>query len=251
MLLQNKNAIVYGAAGAIGRTVATAFAAEGATVFLTGRDAEALEKVAAEIHGAGGKAETAIVDALDEAAVVAHADEVAARAGSVDVSMNVITHGDVQGTPLIDMRVEDYVAPVSAAVRTTFITARAAARHMTRQGSGVILMFGGEGDPPRGGYLGGLQAAFHAMEAMRRQLATELGADGVRVVTLRTGGIPESLSPDLPYYEEVAEFTARAALTGRAATLEDVGNAAVFAASDRARSITATAINISAGAMYD
>lgn len=251
MLLRNKNAIVYGAAGTIGRAVATAFAAEGATVFLTGRDAAALDKVAAEIHGAGGKAATAVVDALDEAAVAAHADQVATEAGSVDVSMNVITHGDVQGTPLLDMRVEDYVAPVSTAVTTTFVTARAAARHMTRQGSGVILMFGGEGDPPRGGYLGGLQTAFHAMEAMRRQLATELGGHGVRVVTLRTGGIPESISTEAPYYDEVARATAENTLTGRAATLADVGDAAVFAASDRARSITAATINISAGALYD
>jgi 3-oxoacyl-[acyl-carrier protein] reductase len=80
-------------------------------------------------------------------------------------------------------------------VRTTFLTSRAAGRHMARQGSGVILAFGGSGDPPRDYYLGGLQVAFEAIEAMRRQTSSELGRHGVRFVTLRTGGIPETIPP--------------------------------------------------------
>jgi 3-oxoacyl-[acyl-carrier protein] reductase len=88
----------------------------------------------------------------------------------------------------------------------------AVARHMIRQGSGVILAFGGEGDPLRDYYIGGFQVGLHAVEAMRRQLAAELG---------------------------------------RAATLEDVGNVAAFVASDRARTMTAATVNISAGALID
>jgi NAD(P)-dependent dehydrogenase (short-subunit alcohol dehydrogenase family) len=79
---------------------------------------------------------------------------------------------------------------IGGAVARAF--AREGAR-VTRQGSGVILAFGGSGDPMRGYYLGGLQVAFHAIESMRRQLASELGSQGMRVVTLRTAGIPESL----------------------------------------------------------
>jgi NAD(P)-dependent dehydrogenase (short-subunit alcohol dehydrogenase family) len=67
------------------------------------------------------------------------------------------------------------------AVRTTFLTSRAAARHMIRQGSGVILAFGGSGDPIRDYYIGGTQVAFEAIEAMPPQLASELGPHGVRV----------------------------------------------------------------------
>jgi 3-oxoacyl-[acyl-carrier protein] reductase len=119
---------------------------------------------------------------------------VAAAAGGIDISFNLISHGDVQGTPLAEMAVDDYARPVETAVRTTFLTARAAARHMIRQESGVILAFGGEGPPMRDHYLGGLQVAFHAIESMRRQLAAELGSHGVRVATLRTAGVTESIS---------------------------------------------------------
>jgi 3-oxoacyl-[acyl-carrier protein] reductase len=145
VLLEGKNAVVYGGGGAIGGAVARAFAREGARVFLAGRTLAHLEAVATAIRDAGGTAETAAVDALEEAQVDAHADAVAARAGSLDVCMNVITHGDVQGIPFVEMAPEDYLRPVETAVRTTFLTSRAAARHMARQGSGVILAFGGSG----------------------------------------------------------------------------------------------------------
>jgi NAD(P)-dependent dehydrogenase (short-subunit alcohol dehydrogenase family) len=246
MLLPGKNAIVYGGAGQIGGAVARAFAREGATVHLAGRTPETLELVAEEIRRDGGRAETAEVDALEEETVEAHADWVAEHGGSIDVSLNVITHGDVQGTPLAQMSVRHLMAPVDAAVRTMFITARAAARHMIPRRSGVILVFGGHGTPTPN--LGGLQVAFGAQESLRRSLACELGPHGIRVVTLQTGGVPESLPADFGGREEVTSSITRRTLLGRAATLEDVGNVAAFAASDHARSITGSAINITCGA---
>jgi NAD(P)-dependent dehydrogenase (short-subunit alcohol dehydrogenase family) len=251
VLLENKVALIYGGGGSIGGAVARVFAREGAHVVLAGRTAAKLEAVAEEIRAGDGSVDTAEVDALDPASVDAHADAVAAGAGSLDISFNLISHGDVQGTPMAEMDVEDYVRPVETAVRTTFITARAAARHMIRQRSGVLLAFGGEGDPPRGYNLGGLQTAFHAMEAMRRQLSSELGERGIRVVTLRTGGVPESISADFGRRDEIVKSLEEATMLGRAATLEDVGNAAAFAASDRARTMTAATINVSAGALID
>ncbi len=193
MLLEDKNAVIYGGGGSIGGAVARAFAREGAKVFLAGRTRAKLEEVAEEIRSAGGVAETAQVDALDEKAVDEHADAVAAAAGSVDISCNLITHPSVHGTPMAKMAVEDYMVSVVTAVRTTFLTARAAARHMVGQGSGVILFFGGSGDPMRDYYIGGTQVAFDAIESMRRQLSAELGPHGVRAVTLKTGGVPESI----------------------------------------------------------
>jgi 3-oxoacyl-[acyl-carrier protein] reductase len=231
--------------------VARAFAREGARVFLAGRTRASLEKVAADIRGAGGTAETAEVDATDERAVDVHADAVASQAGGIDICMNVIAHGDVQGTPLVEMALEDYLRPVDTAVRTTFLTSRAAGRHMVRQGSGVILAFGGSGDPPRDYYLGGLQVAFEAIEAMRRQLSSELGRHGVRFVTLRTGGVPETIPPGVEGMEAVVADIEHQTMLGRAATLEDVGNMAAFVASDRARTMTAATANISCGALID
>lgn len=251
MLLEGKNAVIYGGGGAIGGAVAQAFAREGATVYLAGRTQAKLDAVADAIRGEGGRAETAVVDALDERAVAEHADAVAARAGSLDVSFNVITHGDVQGTPMVEMELADYVRPVVTAVSTTFLTARAAARHMIPRRSGVILAFGGSGDPLRGYNLGGLQVAFEAIESMRKQLSSELGRYGIRFVTLRSGGVPESIPDPDGSLRKVIEDIEDMTMLGRAATLEDVGHAAAFAASDRARTMTAATVNVSCGALID
>ena len=253
MLLENRNAIIYGGGGSIGGAVARAFGREGAQVHLAGRTPESLERVAEDIRAAGGAAETAEVDALDEQAVDRHADAVA-QAGGIDISFNLITHPHTHGTPLAEMAVDDFMAPVETAARTTFLTARAAARHMIPRGSGVILAFGGPGDrsgPTRNYFLGGTQVAFDAIETIRRQLAVELGRHGIRVVTLASGGVPETLPEGFDGRDEIVEMIEADTLLGRAATLEDVGNAAVFAASDWARSVTGAIVNVSCGALVD
>jgi NAD(P)-dependent dehydrogenase (short-subunit alcohol dehydrogenase family) len=254
VLLGHRNAVIYGGGGSIGGAVARAFAREGARVFLAGRTEATLEKVADDIRAAGGAAEPAIVDALDEQAVDRHADAVAAKAGGIDISFNLIAHPYTHGVPLAEMAVDDFMAPVETAARTTFITARAAARHMIPRRSGVILAFGGPGDrsgPTRDYYLGGTQVAFDAIETIRRQLSVELGPHGIRVVTLASGGVPETLPEGFDGRQEIVEGIERQTLLGRAATLEDVGNAAVFAASDWARSVTAAIVNVSCGALID
>ena len=254
MLLDNKRAVIYGGGGSIGGAVARAFAREGARVFLAGRTRATLEEVADAVRTAGGAAETAEVDALDEEAVDRHADSVAAEAGGIDISFNLITHPHTHGTPLAKMAVDDFMAPLETAARTTFLTARAAARHMIPRRSGVILAFGGPGDrsgPMRDYYLGGTQVAFDAIETIRRQLAVELGPHGVRVVTLASGGVPESLNEAFEGRQAIVEMIEGQTLLGRAATLEDVGNAAAFAASDWARAMTAAIVNVSAGALVD
>ncbi|MEU0558340.1 SDR family oxidoreductase [Dactylosporangium sp. NPDC006015] len=252
MLLAGRNAIIYGGGGSVGGAIARAFGRAGARVFLTGRTLATLDAVAADVRASGGAADTAAVDALDEHAVDAHAAAVVAATGRIDIAVNVIADADVQGTPMIDMTVEDYLAPVVQSVRSKFITSRATARHMVRDGrGGVLLFFGGAGDPPRDFHLGGLQAGFQAVEHMRRQLATELGPHGVRVLTLRTGGLPDSIPADAPAREAIEKSITGQTLLGRAATLADVGDVAVFAASDLARTMTGTAVNVTCGAMLD
>ncbi|WP_308201336.1 hypothetical protein [Carbonactinospora thermoautotrophica] len=84
-----------------------------AKVFLAGRTRESLEAVAADITAAGGSAEVAVVDALDEQAVDEHARAVVCQAGSIDVSFNLISRGDVQGIPLVDMTAADFTRPIT------------------------------------------------------------------------------------------------------------------------------------------
>lgn len=248
MLLEGKVAVVYGA-GAIGGAVARAFVGEGARVFVGDRTGAKAEALAAEIQGVGGSARGLEVDATDAAAVRGFVDSVVREAGRIDVSFNLISVGDVQGTPLVEMGWEDFMRPIETAVRSNFLTVNAAVPHMT--GGGVVLFFGGSGDPVRDYSIGGFQVALHAVEAMRRQYASELGAAGVRFVTLRTGGVPESVPADFAGREQLGEALAAATLTGRAATLEDVGTVAAFVASDRARTMTAATVNVSAGALID
>jgi NAD(P)-dependent dehydrogenase (short-subunit alcohol dehydrogenase family) len=249
MLLENKVAVIYGAGGPIGAAVARAFAREGARVFLAGRTKAKLDKVAGEIRSKGGVADTAVVDALDERAVNEYVDAVVEQAGHIDISFNLISYGDVQ-QPLIEISVEDFLQPITTALRTQFLTTRAAARHMVKRGSGVILAFGGDGPQTLPG-LGGFKVALDAIEGLRRQWACELGQHGIRVVTLKTGGILETLPDDVPGRDEIVAGIQQAALLNWTATLADVGNVAAFVASDHARTITGTEVNISCGALMD
>ncbi|MFP2903626.1 SDR family NAD(P)-dependent oxidoreductase [Pyxidicoccus sp. 3LFB2] len=249
MLLENKVAVIYGAGGSIGGAVARAFAREGARVFLAGRTQAKLDAVAEGIRAHGGVAETAVVDALDARAVDAYVDAVVAKAGHLDISFNVIGVGDVQ-KPLTEISVEDFLQPIVTATRTQFLTTRAASRHMLRRGAGVILAFGGSGPQTFPG-LGGFKVALDAMEGLRRQWACELGPHGIRVVTLKTGGVPESIPRGFAGRDEIVAELERATLLKRAATLADVGNVAAFVASDQARTLTGTEVNISCGAMMD
>jgi 3-oxoacyl-[acyl-carrier protein] reductase len=249
MLLEHKVAVIYGAGGSIGGAVARAFAGEGARVFLAGRTKSKLDTVAAEIRSNGGVADTAVVDALDELAVNTYVDAVAEQAGSIDISFNLISYGDVQ-EPLMEIEVEDFLQPIATASRSQFLTTRAAARHMVGRGSGVILYFGGGGPQTLPG-LGGFKVALDAIESLRRQWACELGRHGIRVVTLKTGGVPESIPDSFAEKDNITASIEQETLLGRAATLTDVGNVAAFVASDHARTMTATEVNISCGALID
>jgi NAD(P)-dependent dehydrogenase (short-subunit alcohol dehydrogenase family) len=255
MLLENKTAVIYGAGGAIGGAVARGFAREGARVFLAGRTAATLDVVAEEIVEAGGTAETAEVDALDEAAVDRYVDALAAKAGGVDVSFSAISTQDVQLVPFVDISPEDFGRPIQVATRTHFLTGRAAARHMMKQGSGVILTLSSSavGPPPPADIpIGGFGVACSAVEAMTTTMAAELGPSGIRVVCLRPEGIPESWvgkSTDdwSQPSEDVETMLKEHSLLRRVTTLADLANAAAFLASDRASAMTATVANLTSG----
>src|SRR4051812_14185925 len=90
MLLRRKNAVIYGAGGAVGGAVARTFAREGANVFLAGRRLESIDMVAKEIAADGGVVEIAQVDALDENAVEQHIDAIAKEVDRIDVVFNAI-----------------------------------------------------------------------------------------------------------------------------------------------------------------
>ena len=140
-MLKNKIAVIYGAGGGIGAAVARAFALEGASVFLTGRRRAPVEAVAEEIISAGGSAQAAEVDALDEQAVDKHLQSVIDEAGRVDISFNAvgIPNAKILGVPLAELDVEQFSLPITAYTTSYFLTARLAARRMIPNNSGVIM----------------------------------------------------------------------------------------------------------------
>jgi NAD(P)-dependent dehydrogenase (short-subunit alcohol dehydrogenase family) len=258
MLLENKNAVIYGAGGSIGGSVARTFAREGAKLFLAGRTRESLEAVAKDIRAAGGSTEVADLDALDEQAVDEHAQAVASQEGSIDISFNLISRGDIQGTPLVEMTVEDFTRPITTGITAHFITARAAARHMIEQGSGVILALD-SGSANGSPMLGGTGPADAATDTFIRNLAAEIGPRGVRVLGIWTAGLPETFSReklaavnsnlalDDAAYQGLLDSLDQMRMTRRSPRLDEVAATATFLASDKAGAITGTFVNVTSG----
>ena len=262
MLLEGKTAVIYGAGGAIGGAVARAFAREGARLFLTGRNAAKVDAVAREIVGAGGAAETTQVDALDEKAVEEHLNSVVESAGRVDISFNAIGPGPApHRTPLTELAADDFGRPIAFYTRSNFITATAAARHMSAQGAGVIVTLTAVPGRMPANLIGGSAPAWAAVESFSRSLALEVGPAGVRVVCLRSHAIPETPLIEANFATAgaaagvtAAQFQAIAeqgTLLKRLPTLAEVADTAAFLASDRAGAMTATVANVSAGAVTD
>jgi len=261
MLLENKYAVIYGAGGAVGSAVARAFAREGARVFLAGRTLAKVEAVAQEISATGGIADAVQVDALDEQAVDEHIAKVAEKAGKVDILFNAIGMQDVQGLPLTEMPLEDFARPITIATRTQFLTARTVARHMVRQGSGVIMTI--TAGPTRRAFpnLGGFDVACAAIESLWRSFAAELGSYGIRLVVIGSAGSPDT--PDVQAtlqlhahatgktFEEVLADSASDTLLGRLPSVTEVANAAAVMASDYASAMTGVIANVTCGYIVD
>jgi NAD(P)-dependent dehydrogenase (short-subunit alcohol dehydrogenase family) len=261
-MLENKTAVIYAAGGAIGGAVARTFAREGARLFLTGRDVAKVDAVADEIVAVGGVAETAQVDALDEKAVDEHLSTVVERAGGVDISLNAIGPGPTpHRVALTELTADAFTSPIAFYTSSNFITATAAARRMSGQGSGVIVTLTAVPGRLPARLLGGTAPAWAAVEAFSRSLALEAGPAGIRVVCLRSHAIPGT-----PLIEEnfataaqaagvtPAEFQAileQGTLLKRLPTLAEVADTAAFIASDRAGAMTATVANVSAGSITD
>src|SRR6185312_10883942 len=191
--LKDKIAVIYGAGGEIGGAVARAFAREGARLFLTGRRLASVEAVARDIVSAGGYAEAAEVDALDEQAIDKHLRSVVAKAGRIDISFNAMGNSPAKylGASLVDMDLKQFSMPITSYTTSYFLTARLAARYMLPNRSGVIMTVTAPPakiGTPNGGY-GPSQAA---KEALTRYLSVELAPQGIRVIGIQPHGMPET-----------------------------------------------------------
>lgn len=260
-LLEGKKAVIYGAAGGVGSSVAKAFAREGAEVFLAGRTLSSLEKVAGEISAEGGRASAAAVNAFVPSEIGAHLNRIIEGSGRLDISFNLIASSVGMGKTLTNIPEARFLELAFSVVNSNFLTSTAAARHMERQGSGVILgLTAITARIPRANQ-GGFAIGGAAMEALFRQLALEVGPKGVRVVCIRTHGTPDNPTLQEVFAEfarqrgttvaEVESSEASALALKRLPRLHEVANAAVLMASDYASAITGTAADASCGDVVD
>jgi NAD(P)-dependent dehydrogenase (short-subunit alcohol dehydrogenase family) len=235
----------------------------GPRLFLTGRHLAPVEAVAKDIVAAGGSAEAAEVDALDEQAIDQHLGSVIDQAGRVDISFDAVGIPDTEilGVPLVELDLERFALPIAAYTRSYFLTARLAARRMVANKSGVIMTVTSipsrTGTPLQGGY----PPAQAAKEALTRELSAELAPQGIRVVGLRPNGIPETATLREAFeprakatgmtWEHWQELLASRTHARRLSTLAELANGALFTASDRASGMTGTTVNLSMGSLDD
>jgi 3-oxoacyl-[acyl-carrier protein] reductase len=255
MLLKDRAAIVHGS-GAIGAAVARCFAAEGAQLFLTARTLTKAEPLAREIAASGAKAEAAQVDATNEAAVEAHAADVVAKAGRIDILFNAIGTEDIQGIELLDVPLDIFLRPIVKAGTSQLLTARAAARHMVPQRSGVILTITA-GPPDPTPLVAGFAPACGVIENLWRGFAAELAPHGVRAICIRSAGSPDTADLQTTLrqhaeaqgmsYDDALRSIGSSTLLKRLPLTTEVANAAAFAASDRASAMTGTFLHVTCG----
>jgi 3-oxoacyl-[acyl-carrier protein] reductase len=253
MILQNKNAVIYGAGGSLGGAVAKALAGAGAKVFLCGRNLSSVKKVADEIAGCGGRSETDVVDAFDEKAISNHLTKILEQTASIDISFNAVGVDVIQNIPLVDMKANDFIRPITQTMQTRFLTAVAAGRVMKKQGSGVILSLtatpGGIGYP----YTSGFAPACCAVESFSCNLASELGVYGVRVVNIRSAGSPDSqvfqeaINRDPSVMEPILRKMKDDTMLKQLPLMADIANVAVFLSSDMAGKITGVTVDVTCG----
>jgi 3-oxoacyl-[acyl-carrier protein] reductase len=264
LLLRDKRAVVFGGGGSIGAAVAKELAAEGAEVFLSGRTAGGVDLVAKEITDNGGRAHAHMVDALDAVAVDRYLASVVDQAGGVDIEFNatgprVSAYGN--GKAVVHLPDQEFMTALETIVRSHFITARAAARHMLNQGSGVIIFVTGSPARPHGPGTSSIGAAFGAIENLTRTMAIELGAAGVRVVCLRTAANPDSrtIQDVVDAITQTTGVTPEQAVAGIAEGrllnasphTADTAKAVAYLASEGSAMMTGTVLNASAGVCPD
>ena len=257
MRLDNKKAIVTGAAKGMGAAITTTLAREGADVLLAARDIAALEEVAAQVRKLGREAHVVACDVIEEAQVKAMVDK--ARdvfGGRIDILVNVAGVTGPIETPVQDIDVEDFTYVITANERGTFLPIKHVAPTMIAQESGKIVNIGGtsglRGYPMRTSY----SASKWAVRGITRTVALELGKYGINVNAVCPGIVetPRMMklceakaekrgwTVEQVYQEYIQDMALQ-----RVTTPQDIANAVLFMASEDARNITGQELAVDGG----
>ena len=244
MLLDGRHALVTGASRGIGRAVALALAAEGASVALNfAGNVAAAEAVRAEIESAGGKAILVPADVSDENAVEDMVKTVTEAFGSIDILVN--NAGITRDGLLLRMKEEDWDAVLNTNLKGVFYCTKAVAKLMMKKRYGRIVnmasVVGVTGNASQANYA----AAKAGVIGFTKAMAKELASRGITVNAIAPGFIRSDMTDVLP--DKVKEAMLAEIPLGRAGEPADVAKAALFLASDQAAYITGQVLKVDGG----
>jgi NAD(P)-dependent dehydrogenase (short-subunit alcohol dehydrogenase family) len=245
--LDGRTALVTGSTSGIGRGIARTLAGAGAHVVVTGRNLDRGEEVAGEIRAAGGTANFVGADlaSADDARALATAVLEVTR-GRLDILVN--NAGIFPGTATLGLTDEAFSAVLDTNVRAPFFLTQALLPAMLDRGSGVVVNVG-SWVASVGISAGTLYAASKAMvEALTRGWASEFGPRGIRVNTLTPGLVASEPDPESPGNQRRHEMAQRMP-AGRAASVDDIAQAALFLASDASSYLHGTSLVVDGGAL--
>ncbi|MBF1362587.1 MAG: 3-oxoacyl-[acyl-carrier-protein] reductase [Megasphaera micronuciformis] len=244
MLLENKGAVVTGGSRGIGRAVAEALAAEGATVaVIYAGNIKAAEDTVRTIEEAGGKAFAVQCDVADEAAVTDMVKMVHEKLGTIDVFVN--NAGITRDGLLMRMKREDWDAVLSTNLTGVYNCTKAVTKIMMKQRSGSIInmtsVVGETGNAGQANYA----AAKAGVIGFTKSVAKELASRNIRVNAVAPGCIDTDMTAVLS--DAVKEEMIKSIPLGRTAAPEEVAQAVVFLASQKAGYITGQTLNVDGG----
>lgn len=250
MRLQDKTAIITGAAQGIGRRLAHEYATEGARVVIADRNQEAAERTAAEIADAGGTALAIAVDVADAASCADLVERTVEAFGAVDVLVNnAAIFSSITMKPFEQIEPAEWDTIFAVNSRGVFQTCQAVSPVMRRQQSGSIINVSSSvvvtGRPGYAHYI----ASKGAVWALTHALATELGTDNVRVNSISPHGIvteiPRETISDEGWRRNLEEQALK-----RKGSPEDLLGAFVFLASDESSYLTGQTLSLDAGLRF-
>jgi NAD(P)-dependent dehydrogenase (short-subunit alcohol dehydrogenase family) len=244
--MPNPVVLITGALTGIGRATALAFGREGARVVVSGRREEIGQALANELRGAGAEAEFSRADVRHEDDVRALVDKTVARFGRLDVAVNNAGTEGAPG-PVTEQNAESYASTFDTNVLGTLLSMKHEMRVMLAQGSGSIVnlssTMGQRGAPNASLYT----ASKHAVEGLTKSAALEGAASGVRVNAVAPGPVETEMLNRFTGSAERKAATVGNVPLKRAGTPEEIADAILFLASDKATFITGQIINVNGG----
>ena len=244
--LENKIALVTGAARGIGQAIALQLAADGADLALCDVKVEWLEDTAAKVKALGRRVETYAMNVADGAAVGEAVTKVAADFGRIDVLVN--NAGITRDTLLIRMSEEDWDAVLDINLKGAFLVTKAVVKYMMKQRSGAIVniasVVGIMGNAGQANYT----ASKAGLIALTKTTAKELGSRNVRVNAVAPGFIRTAMTDKLS--EQAKEAMLRNVPLGRPGEPEDVAKAVAFLAGDNAAYVNGQTLAVCGGMVW-